>query len=101
MLLDLLNYFLILFLAVLGLLCCTGFSLVVVRGGDSLVAVCGFPTVVASLVEHGLYSVQASVVIVHRLGCFMACAIFPNQGLNPCLLHWQAESLPLSPQGCP
>jgi len=32
MLLDLLNYFLILFLAVLGLLCCTGFSLVVVGG---------------------------------------------------------------------
>ena len=55
MLLDLLNYFLILFLAVLGLLCCTGFSLVVVRGGDSLVAVCGFLIVVASLVvEHRL-----------------------------------------------
>ena len=59
MVLDLLNYLLILFLAVLGLLCCTGFSLVVVSGGDSLVAVCGLPIVVASLVEHGLYSVQA------------------------------------------
>ena len=25
--------------------------------------------------------------------------IFPTQGLNPCLLHWQADSLPLSHQG--
>ena len=23
------------------------------------------------------------------------------QGLNPCLLHWQADSLPLSHQGSP
>ena len=30
-----------------------------------------------------------------------ACGIFPNQGLNPCLLHWQVESLPLSHQGSP
>ena len=27
--------------------------------------------------------------------------IFPTQGLNPCLLHWQADSLPLSHQGSP
>ena len=25
----------------------------------------------------------------------------PNPSLNPCLLHWQATSLPLSPQRCP
>ena len=25
--------------------------------------------------------------------------IFPTQGLNLCLLHWQADSLPLSHQG--
>ena len=31
-----------LFLAVLGLCCCTGFSLVVVSGGCSLVVVFGF-----------------------------------------------------------
>ena len=30
-----------------------------------------------------------------------ACGIFPDQGLNPCLLHWQVESLPLSHQGSP
>ena len=27
--------------------------------------------------------------------------IFPTQGSNPCLLHWQADSLPLSYQGSP
>ena len=30
-----------------------------------------------------------------------ACGIFPDQGWNPCLLHWQADSLPLSHQGSP
>ena len=24
--------------------------------------------------------------------CFEACGIFPDQGLNPCPLHWQADS---------
>ena len=43
------------FLAVLGLCCCTGFSLVVVSGGCSLVAVHGLLIVVTSLVaEHRL-----------------------------------------------
>ena len=27
--------------------------------------------------------------------------IFPTQGSNPCLLHWQVDSLPLSHQGSP
>ena len=27
--------------------------------------------------------------------------IFPTQGSNPCLLHWQADPLPLSHQGSP
>lgn len=30
----------------------------------------------------------ASVVVVHRLGCPVACAVFLDQGLNPCSLHW-------------
>ena len=28
------------------------------------------------------------------LSCSTACGIFPDQGLNPCLLHWQVDSLP-------
>jgi len=36
------------------------------------------------------------------VGChFILQAIFPTQGLNPCLLHWQANSLPLAPPGKP
>ena len=36
------------------------------------------------------------------VGChFLLQGIFPTQGLNPCLLHWQAEFLPLSHQGSP
>ena len=31
-----------------------------------------------------------------RVGChFLLQGIFPNQGLNPHLLHWQLDSLPL------
>ena len=40
-------------------------------------------------------------LVVHGLSCSMACGIFPNQGSNPCLLNWQADSLPLSHKGGP
>ena len=37
-----------------------------------------------------------------EVGChFLLQRIFPTQGLNPCLLHWQADSLPLSHLGNP
>ena len=35
------------------------------------------------------------------LSCSAACGIFLDQGLNPCLLDWQAESLPLIHQRSP
>ena len=36
------------------------------------------------------------------LGCrFLLQRIFPTQGWNPCLLHWQTDSLPLSHLGTP
>ena len=38
-------------------------------------------------------------LVAHRFSCSMLCEIFLDQRLNPCLLHWQANSLPLSPQG--
>ena len=71
------NNFIYLLLAVLGFCCCMGFS---------LVAVCGLLIEVASLVvENGLESTGA-VAVAHRLGCSAACGIFPDQGLNLCLL---------------
>ena len=38
---------------------------------------------------------------MHGLGRFSACAISPDQGQNPCFLHWQADSSALSHQGSP
>ena len=52
------------------------------------------------VVASGLAHIS-SVVVMHGLSCSMACGIFPHQGSNPWLLHWQADSLPLSHQGSP
>ena len=51
------------------------------------------------LVVHGLWGTGASVVVAHGLSCLTACGIFPDQGLNPGPLHWQAGSQPLDHQG--
>ena len=93
--------FINLFLAVLGLHCCVDFSLVVVNRGYFPVVVCRLLTVVTSLVEQGLEAAQASVIVVHGLSCSEACGIFPDQGSNPCLLHWQVDCLPLNYQQSP
>ena len=37
-------------------------------------------------------STQDSVVVAHGLSCSAACGIIPDQGSNPCPLHWQADS---------
>ena len=42
-----------------------------------------------------------SVVVAQGLACSVARGIFPDQGSNPCLLHCQADSLPLSQWGSP
>ena len=42
-----------------------------------------------------------SVVVAHGLSCSAACGILPDQGSNPCPLHWQADSQPLRHQGSP
>ena len=42
-----------------------------------------------------------SVVVAHGPSCSAACGIFPDQGSNPCPLHWQADSQPLHHQGSP
>ena len=41
----------------------------------------------------GSWALDAGLVVVaHGLSCSAACGIFPDQGLNPCPLHWQADS---------
>ena len=41
----------------------------------------------------------SSAIVVPGPSCPAACGIFLDQGSNPCLQHWQADSLPLSHQG--
>ena len=41
------------------------------------------------------------IVAAHGLSCSAACGIFPDQGSNPCLPHWQVDASPLSHQGNP
>ena len=91
-------------LAVLGLHWYVNFSVVAVSRNYSVVAVLELLLAKESLVmEFGLQGARASVVaapglystgsvvVIHRLNCSMACGIFPGQGLNPCLLHWQVN----------
>ena len=42
-----------------------------------------------------------SAIVAHGPSCSAACGIFPDQGSNPCPLHWQADSQPLCHQGSP
>ena len=42
-----------------------------------------------------------SAVVAHGPSCSAVCGIFPDQGSNPCPLHWQADSQPLRHQGSP
>ena len=84
------------FLAVL-----MGFSLVAVSSGYSLLVVHRHLIAVASLVAAPRLWSTGSVVMARRLSCSASCGIFPDQGSYLCLLHWQADSLPLSHQGSP
>ena len=81
------------FLAVLGLCCCSGFSLVVTSRDSFLVAMGGLLILVASLVAHGLWGAWASVVL--------ACGL-STCGAQAWLLHsmWDLldpEIEPMSP----
>ena len=42
-----------------------------------------------------------SVIVAHGPSRCAACGIFPDQGSNPCPLHWQADPQPLCHQGSP
>ena len=68
-----------------SLLC--GLSLVVASGGYSSLWGAGF-----SLRWLLLLQSTGSVFMVHRLSCSAARGIFPDQGMNLCPLHWQADS---------
>ena len=96
----------------LGLDCCAGFSPVSESRGCSLVGV-RLIAMVSLVAEHRLSGPRASVVtaprlwstgsvvMAHGLRCSKACVISLDRGSSLRLLHWQADSLPLSHQGKP
>ena len=58
-----------------------------------------FSTVSLIVAVPGLQGTGYLIVVVRGLSCSTACGIFLDQGLNPCLLHWQEDSLPLNYEG--
>ena len=57
--------------------------------------------ITASLVGSTGSRCTGSVVVAHGSSCSAACGILPDQGSNPCSLHWQADFQPLHHQGSP
>ena len=78
-----------------------GLSLVVASGGHSSSRCAGLSLSWPLSLRSTGSRRAGSVVVAHGPSCSAACGIFPDQGLNPCLLHWQADFQPLRHQGSP
>ena len=78
-----------------------GLSLVVASRGHSSSRCAGLSLSRPLLLQSTGSRCAGSVVVAHGPSCSAACGIFPDQGSNPCLLHWQADSQPLRHQGSP
>ena len=78
-----------------------GLSLVAASGGHSSSRCAGFSLSRPLLLRSTGSRCAGSVVVAHGPSCSAACGIFPDQGSNPCALHWQADSQPLRHQGSP
>ena len=78
-----------------------GLSLVAASGGHSSSWCAGLSLSRPLLLQSTGSRRAGSVVVAQGLSCSAACGIFPNQGSNPCPLHWQADSQPLRHQGRP
>ena len=78
-----------------------GLSLVVASGGHSSSRCAGLSLSQPLLLWSTGSRRAGSVIVAHGPRCSTACGIFPDQGSNPCPLHWQADSQPLRHQGSP
>ena len=78
-----------------------GLSLVVASGGHSSSRCAGLSLSRPLLLRSTGSRRAGSVAVAHGPSCSAACGIFPDQGSNPCPLHWQADSQPLRHQGSP
>ena len=78
-----------------------GLSLVAASGGHSSSRCAGL-SLSRPLLLWSTGSRRAdSAIVAYRPSRSTACGIFPDQGSNPCPLHWQADSQPLRHQGSP
>ena len=78
-----------------------GLSLVVASGGHSSSRSEGLSLSRPLLLRSTGSRRAGSAAVAHGPSCSVACGIFPDQGSNPCPLHWQADSQPLRHQGSP
>ena len=78
-----------------------GLSLVAVSGGRSSSRCAGLSLSWPLLLRSTGSRRAGSVIVAHGPSRSTARGTFPDQGSNPCPLHWQADSQPLRHQGSP
>ena len=78
-----------------------GLSPVVASGVHSLSRCVGLSLSRPLLLQSTGSRRTGSAPVAYGPSCSAACGIFPDQGSNPCLLHWQADSQPLHHEGIP
>ena len=78
-----------------------GLSLVAASGGHPSSRCAGLSLSRPLLLRSTRSRRAGSVVVAHGPSRSAACGILPDQGPNPCPLHWQADSQPLCHQGSP
>ena len=78
-----------------------GLSLAAASGSYSSLRWAGFSSRWLLLPQSTGSGPRVSVAVALWLSCCKACGIFPDQGSNSCLLHWQADSYPLYHQEVP
>ena len=78
-----------------------GLSLVAASGGHSSPRCAGLSLSRPLLLQSTGSRRTGSVIVAHGPSCSAACGILPDQGSNPCPLHWRADSQPLHHQGSP
>ena len=78
-----------------------GLSPAVASGGHSSSRCAGLSLSRPLLLQSTGSRHAGSVIVAHGPSRSAACGILPDEGLNPCPLHWQADSQPLRHQGSP
>ena len=78
-----------------------GLSLVAASGGHSSSRCAGLSLSRPLLLWSTGSRRAGSAIVAHGPSHSAACGILPDQGSNPCPLHWQADSQPLHHQGSP